>query len=258
MDEFFRNTSQLGAFGEFVYKRFCEKQGHCVERTNYCHTDFLVTHKGTGKQIYVDVKASYTAVHGYKNKRFGKDIVYDTILVSAGRVTLIPDDGSFFRDKGKRDLGPIDQLVAEWSSSHKTKATRKRALSDESFSRLKAAFSVSPYPRFRLVERGDASSKRWTGTVDNLPGSRSTQSKFDATVFVQYGCLNFQQFVSKVMLIPHRLLLERSVKMTKPSSRQSKKKISEVMDLVCYECKFPEYVFEGLDQLVDFVEEAKH
>lgn len=258
MDEFFKNKSQLGAFGEFAYKRFCEKQGHSAERTNYCHTDFLVTHKGTGKQLYVDVKTSCTAVNGYKSKRFGEDIVYETILVSGGVVTLIPDAGSFFHDIGRKDLGAIDQLVAEWRGSHKPKATRKRIISDEAFSKLKAAFSISPYPRFRLVERGDASSKRWTGTVDNLPGSTSTQNKFDATVFVQYGCLNFQQHVSKVMLIPHRLLLEHRVKMTKPSQRQSKKKISEVMDLVCYECNFPEYVFEGLDQLVDFVEAAKH
>lgn len=257
MTEFFKNTSQLGAFGEFAYKRFCERQGYSAERTNYCHTDFLVTHKVSGKRLYIDVKASCSAVDGYKNKRFGKDIVYETILVLDGRVTLIPDRGSFFYEMGKKDLGELDQLVAEWSSSHKPKATRKRALSDEAFSRLKSAFGASPYPRFRLVERGDASSKRWTGTVDNLPGSASTQSKFDATVFVQYGCLNFQQHVLKVMLIPHRLLWERRVAMSEPSPRQRNKKISEVMDLECYECKFPEYVFEGLDQLVDFVQAAK-
>lgn len=253
MDKVFKNTSQLGAFGEFVYKRFCEKQGHSVKRTNYCHTDFLVTHKTSGKQLYVDVKASYTAVDGYKGNRFGDSIVYETILVKDGKVSLIPSNASFLYCMGKQELGPLDELFADWKSQEQPKAKRKRILPDEDFTKLMALFGASQYPRVRIVERGDASSKRWTGTVDNLPGSISTQSKFDATVFVQYGCSDFQQHVTKILFIPHRFLLERRVDMSGPSDRQKNKGILEVINLQKYEIDFPEYVFEDLESLINFV-----
>ncbi len=45
----FSNQSQLGVFGEFVYKKYCESLGFDIERTNFCHTDFLLHSKDSGK-----------------------------------------------------------------------------------------------------------------------------------------------------------------------------------------------------------------
>lgn len=249
----FKNASTLGAFGEFVYKRFCETHGVVCERTNYCHTDFLVTRSQETVQIYVDVKTTQRHTHEYRGKRRHSEIVYESISVSKDIVTLIPDEKSPFKDKGVIQIGYLRDLHQEWLSNEEASKRNNSMISKEEISELRNIFSKTKFPKVRIVERGDASQSRWTGTVDNLPGTDETIKKSDITLFIQYGCFDFQQIISSITIFPHELFLSELAPMLEPSQRQRNKGIKQVVDLHAYRNKHPEFLFQNLEKLKNFV-----
>lgn len=249
----FKNLSVLGAFGEFVYKAFCESRGMRCQRTNYCHTDFLVTSNSCGLEVYVDVKSTQSLSNGYRGKRFHSQIVYDTIVVREGMVRLIPDAKSPHFELGPFELGTTNALLHQWQNTPKNAQKNKSILSEGLLRELRDFFVTSKYPRMRLIERGDASAKRWTGTVDNLPGSARVIDGSDVTVFVQYGCHDFKQAVSTIMLFPHELFRNNKIRMAEPCDRQRNKGITKVVDLKLFASDFPELVFSDVESLKHFV-----
>ena len=118
---------------------------------------------------------------------------------------------------------------------------------------LKELFSKSQYPRLRTVERGDASGKRWTGTVDNLPGSEKVINDNDVTIFLEFGCENFQEKLSRIYLFWHHLLNEGKIKMSEPNNMQKKKGIQQVIDLKAFAINSPQLVFNNLDDLKSYI-----
>jgi hypothetical protein len=250
----FKNDSQLGSFGEYVYKKFCEKQSIQISRTNYCNTDFVLMQQGSTEKIFVDVKATQTNPDGYRGKRFGDKIVYESITVIADRVVFIPDASSPFSKMGKQELGLLEPLLKQWKVEKEAyKEQRRPVLTDAELTSLRSVFSKSSFPKIRLVERGDASGKRWTGKVDNLPGSASIIQKYDATLFVQYGCKDFEHVVMRLILIPHRLLIDNQVRLAEPTARQKNKGISQVLDLEAYSRDYPHHIFPSMDALKSFL-----
>jgi hypothetical protein len=249
----FKNTSALGAFGEHVYQNFCEIHGFFCKRTNYCHTDFHITRKRDHISIFVDVKSTLSRRNGYHGKRFHDEIAYETIAVWDGRVVLIPDQKSPHHNQGSYDLGPLDTLYDQWKKNPKKNQRKKSFSHEHRYHELKSLFDKSQYPRVRLVERGDASSKRWTGTVDNLPGGAKAIDDNDATLFIQYDCQNFQQVISKIMLFPHDLIHSGKIQMAKPNARQINKGITQVIDLKSFSNDFPSFVFPDIKSLMKFL-----
>lgn len=250
----FKNASKLGSFGEFVYKCFAESQGFICHRTNFCHTDFLVTPQNGGQETFVDVKSTQKQSFGYRGKRFHNEIAYETIVVFDGTVSLIPDPKSPFYDRGRLTLGlgSLDSLLQKWHANPRSQ-NKKTALNEHLYEELKAIFASSKFPKVRFVERGDASSKRWTGTVDNLPGSNAIIEKADATVFIQYGCSSFNQVISKIMIFPHDLIRRGGIRMLEPNARQKNKGILEVVDLNSFAEDFPNLVFSSVESVKRFI-----
>lgn len=248
----FKNASTLGAFGEFVYQSFCESQGFICHRTNFCHTDFLITPQSGGQETFVDVKSTQNRMVGYRGKRFHSEIAYETVAVFNGTVSLIPDPKSPFYGSGKLTLGSLESLIQRWDSSPNSQ-NKKAPLNEQLFRELKAVFASSQYPKVRFVERGDASSKRWTGTVDNLPGSSAIIAKADATVFIQYGCSDFIQVISTIMIFPHDSIRRGEIRMLEPNTRQKNKGIIEVIDLNSFKEDFPDLVFSSVESLKRFL-----
>lgn len=249
----FKNSSALGAFGEFVYQQFCEANGFVCERTNYCHTDFLVKPNREAAQIYVDVKTTQGAPHEYRGKRYHSEIAYDSITVNKDIVNLIPDKKSPFKAHEFIEIGNTKDLYQKWRNTNKKNKRNDSTMQEDEFLKLKVIFSKTKYPKIRIVERGDASQKRWTGTVDNLPGSDTTIKRSDATLFIQYGCIEFEQKISRIMLFPHELFFNGSISMLEPSQRQKNKGIKHVVDLDLYKNKYPEMIFSDLESLINFV-----
>jgi hypothetical protein len=248
----FSNKSQIGAFGEFIYKKYCESLGFDIKRTNYCHTDFILITADTNQPKYVDVKATLKDKIKYQGKTYHDDIAYDLVSFSGGEVLLSPDQNSPLHTKGRHSLGTINEWLAKWDKKIEIDRKRESRLDKLALVNLKDLFSNAGYPRIRIVERGDA-GKRWTGTVDNLPGSLNVVNKNDATIFIEFSCEDFIEKVSKIYLIWHHLLHNNKIKMSKPSSRQAKKGIVEVIDLKVFVSEYPELVFDSLADLRSYV-----
>lgn len=245
---FFKNSSQLGAFGEFAYKKVCARYGVSFQKTNFCHTDFRVDVNKLEK--YVDVKTTLRHKNTYKGKRFNAAIIYDLISISENKVLLVPDKASPFESQGVIEVGDLAELHKDWMVDSSKKEERTSIISNEIINALKNLFAASKYRKTRIVARGDASRNRWTGTVDNLPGSESIVSKNDATVFLQYGCCNFTQTLASITLFPHELITSNQVPMLEPNLRQKNKGIQQVIDLDLYRLKFPSMFFQDFEKFI--------
>lgn len=250
----FSNKSQLGSFGEFVYRMHCESLGLHLERTNYCHTDFRLKSEDSGRDIYIDVKSTLSDKNSYQRPRYHNDISYDLIILLAGEVFLVPDKISPLHDKGRTPLGPITEWVAKWLQNTEVSRKRECRLMESTRHDLGGIFANAGYQRLRIVERGDASWKRWSGTVDNLPGSLKVINDYDVTLFIEFGCEDFIEKTSRIYLIWHHLLHKRKIKMAHPSDRQLKKGVSEVIDLKYFSIEHPELVFENIESLKTHIE----
>ena len=249
----FSNKSQLGAFGEYVYKKYCESLGYSIERTNYCHTDFILRAPNASELQYVDVKATLSDKQKYQGKRYHNDIAYELMVFLEDEIFLSPDMNSPLHQMGRHSLGSISEWLSKWEKNTETVSKRATRLDSAVLNELNELFSKSRYPRLRIVERGDASGKRWTGTVDNLPGSPMIVNKNDATIFIEFGCEDFVEKVSRAYLIWHHLLYKKKIKMSNPSSRQAKKGIIEVIDLKAFLSEYPELVFNDIDALKTYI-----
>ena len=239
--------SQLGVFGEFVYKKYCESLGFDIERTNFCHTDFLLHSKDINQSYYIDVKSTISDKKKYKGKRYHKDIVYESVLILEEKVFLVPDHNSPFQAEDRQELGDLLGWIDKWKKNTDICHKKKSRLEDSTIKELKDLFAQTQCPNLRIVERGDASSKRWTGTVDNLPGSPKVIDSADVTVFFEFGCEDFKEKLSRIYLIWHGLLRTNDIKMLTPDSRQRKKGIKEVIDLCAFGNDHPNLVFDNLD-----------
>ena len=249
----FNNASTLGAFGEFVYSTFCRTQGLVCIRTNFCHTDFLVTEVISSQHAYVDVKTAEGNPTPYRGRRYHGEIVYEAIAVSNGIVQLTPDKLSLIRSSNPIVLGNLSQLYELWKGSTQ-KPEIKRISSDKiEHTVIRSMLAKNGYLKVRIVERGEASASRWTGTVDNLPGSRRTIEANDATVFIQYKCDHFRQIVARITLFPHNLIREGRVPMRAPTKRQANKGIDQVVDLESYFVTYSNLTFSDLDEFENFL-----
>jgi len=252
----FENNAQLGAFGEYVYMEHSKALGFKIERTNLCHTDYYLEEQNKNNFYYVDVKSTTSDRTKYFGKRYHDEIVYESILVLRDRVIFVPDKISPFFGLGRKDLGTLSGWMDAWGARNDKSAKRIRKISETNLKGLKTAFENSVFPKMRLVERGDASGKRWSGTIDNLPGTTSTIDKYDATLFIEYGCENFKEKINKIYLILHHLLRSDSIKMIKSNSRQLKKGLTHHIDILSFEKDYPQFVFEQITSLEKFINSA--
>jgi hypothetical protein len=252
-DSYLNSSSRRGAFGEFIYKTFCESKNFETTRTNYCHTDFLIKSKTSGDSVFVDVKSTLKSSNGFKRKRFHKQIIYDTISFNGDDVWLIPDEKSPFFAEGKQLLGSVNSLRDQWEQRKSEKIGNRRIIDDLSYQKLIKIFANSPYPKLRIVERGDASGKRWSGLVDNLPGSDATIAKYDASIFIKYGCSDFQHYMEYIFLIPHWMVTSGAVKMSEPHKRQRDKGIVRVVDLNTFLVDHSDLVFNNLESIEKYI-----
>jgi len=254
MQQHFSNKSQLGAFGEFIYKKFCNSHGIYIERTNFCHTDFFIKSGDQRHSHYVDVKTTLRATDKYSGKRYHDEIAYELIVISRDEVFFTPDFNSILRNHGRVKLGTLDTLINEWEQDSDVVKKRKRITDQLLLSKLEDQCANSKYPRIRFVERGAASATRWTGTVDNLPGTQSTINNADATIFLEYQCKDFQEDLSRILFIPHGLITANKIQMRQPNKRQKNKGIDRVIDLPAFVAEYPEYVFATIASLRTFLQ----
>lgn len=156
---YLKNNSQLGSFGEFVYKKFAESLGITAQKVNILEHDFVLN-----DQYKVDVKTSCTEKTRYTGKRVANDICYDLIVVFNGFVTIYPDKNSPLKKHYGVCIGESDVLEQEWLSSKKMTYQKKKESGRNKYklsrdllaSQIRLIFKGTSYHRIRFVFRGSS------------------------------------------------------------------------------------------------------
>ena len=251
--DFLTNYSKRGAFGEYAYRHFAQSRGFKVERTNFCHTDFCITNHDKEIASYVDVKTTTRNIKKYSGTRFHSEILYELICISKNLVLFFPDTRSPFYTGEAMEIGSLVLMVNLWTDKSLDELVNHSRNLDPIKEKVCNGFVGSKYPRVRVVIRGEASQNRWSGTVDNLPGPSDALIKFDATVFVEFDCKDFSEYVKRIMLFPHYLIKDGSIKMKGPNKRQVNKGIHRVIDLEDFGKNFPRLCFQSIDELLNSI-----
>jgi hypothetical protein len=168
-------------------------------------------------------------------------------------VQLTPDKMSLIRSSTPIRLGILSQLYELWMGSTRKSAIQHISVGKVEHSEIRSMLAEKGYMRVRMVERGEASASRWTGTVDNLPGSQRIIDANDATVFIQYKCQEFRQVVARITFIPHYLIREGRVAMKSPVRRQADKGIEQLVDLEAYFATYSYLTFANLERFKKFL-----
>ena len=250
----FKNTSELGSFGEFVYLNFVRSKGMSIEKEGIFEHDFIINN-----QYLIDVKTTEMNKTKWSGKRTNPDFIYDMITVNDGCVKIFPDLNSPLISFSGHNLGNTNELFDQWiafkkqSKSNKirkilNKHTLNRDLIDTQITSL---FANTSLKKVRCIFRGSVSKTRWSSSPDNLPGSLKKINENDVTIFIQMFSNNHSETISKLFLILHDSLSD--IKMKQGDKRQANKGILSVVDLEWFAEHKCDFVFDNIEDLEIFV-----
>ena len=250
----FKNSSELGSFGEFVYLKFVQLNGLKIEKKGIFEHDFIIDNK-----FLVDVKTTEKNKSRWSGKRTNSDFIYDLIVVHGGLVKIYPDKNSPLINHFGNTIGDTKKLYLEWVNFKKEnkvnpnrKVKNKHTLNRNIIKdKIISAFKKTSYKKIRCIFRGSVSKTRWKSSPDNLPGSSRKIKDNDVTVFIQMKSNNYTETVSKIFLIIHNSLSD--IEMKKGDARQIKKGILNVVDLEWFSENKGDLVFDSVEDLEIFI-----
>ena len=250
----FKNTAELGSFGEFVYFKFVRSKGMSIEKEGIFEHDFIINN-----EFIIDVKTTEKNKTKWSGKRTNPEFIYDMITVNDGIVKIFPDLNSPLINYSGHILGETNELFRQWTDfkkENKTNPIRKVANKhtlnrDLIESQLTSLFANTSLKRVRCIFRGSVSKTRWSSSPDNLPGSSKKINENDVTIFIQMFSNNYSEIISKIFLILHDSLSE--IKMKHGDKRQANKGILSVVDLEWFAENKSDFVFERVEDLEIFI-----
>jgi hypothetical protein len=235
----FKNTTQQGDFGEYLYIEFCKKNKIDCDRVNRLGRDIDLAN------AKIDVKTSKNQKN-WGDKKYKPYVKYDVIFIDKDddSVYLYPEkDSPLRKDFYGFKLGEFADLYDEWKTS-KYEVKDKFDLIE--YERKEFLQRVSKNFRLRqLLYRVD--THKWIGYPDNIPGS---WEKYDATIFLR---IKFDWEKDKIGEIKYYLFLSHEMDLypdAKPTKRQRKKGIKRIIDLEEFEKTFPRNIFTNRDKLI--------
>lgn len=250
----FKNTAELGSFGEFAYLKFALSKGFVIEKEGIFEHDFIINN-----EFLIDVKTTEKNKNKWTGKRTNPEFIYEIIAVHDGVVKFFPDFNSPLIDFNGEILGDINVLFKEWIDFKKeNKINPKRKVKDKhTLNRelievqITSLFENTLLKKVRCVFRGSVSTTRWSSSPDNLPGSPKKIKDNDVTVFIQMISNNYTESISKIFLILHDSLSD--IKMKQGDKRQTTKGILLVVDLEWFAENKSEFVFDDIEALNIFI-----
>lgn len=241
----FKNSQELGSFGEFCYQKFALEKQLQIEKRGILEYDFFVD---GGKKI--DVKSTQSSATKYSGKRVRDDISYDVISVVGNIVTIYPDSNSPLHHYFGYQIGDVDSLYCQWQSYRDDKKARIKKDNPHQLKRReikKQIEKICPTKKIRIIYRGSVSKTRWRSSPDNIPGGEKVLKDYQLTVFVQMITSGDDESISRIYLFDHALITK--FKMMSPDSRQLQKGVKEVIDFEWFDHNYPQYIFTSLDSL---------
>ena len=111
----FKNTSQQGYFGEYLYIEFCKKNNIDCDRVNRLGRDIDLAN------AKIDVKTTYNQNQkNWSDKKYKPHVKYDVIFIDKVNysVYLYPEkDSPLRKDFYEVKLGELTDLYDEWKTS---------------------------------------------------------------------------------------------------------------------------------------------
>jgi hypothetical protein len=250
----FKNTAELGSFGEFVYLNFVRSKGMSIEKEGIFEHDFIINN-----QFLIDVKTTEKNKTKWSGRRINPDFIYDMITVHDGFVKIFPDLNSPLISFSGQILGKTNYLFDQWIDFKKQiksnpirRVSNKHTLNRDLIeSQIISLFANNSLKRIRFIFRGSVSKTRWSSSPDNLPGSLKKINENDVTIFIQMFSNNHSESISKIFLILHDSLSD--IKMKQGDKRQVNKGILSVVDLEWFAEHKCDFVFDGIEDLEIFV-----
>ena len=244
----FKNTSQQGDFGEYLYIEFCKKNNIDCDRVNRLGRDIDLAN------VKIDVKTTYNQNQkNWSDKKYKPHVKYDVIFIDKVNysVYLYPEkDSPLRKDFYEVKLGELTDLYDEWKTSQyegKDKFDLIEYERKEFLQRVSKKFRLR-----RLLYRVD--THKWIGYPDNIPGS---WDKYDATIFLK---IKFDWEKDKIGEIKYYLFLSDEMDLypdAKPTKRQREKGIKKIIDLEEFEKTFSRNIFTNRDKLINYIN-TKH
>ena len=248
------NDSKLGEFGEFLYQNFATSMGFSTNKINMGEID-LILNKGN-KQYNVDVKTTKKNSSGYKGKIHREDVIYEQIVIKNNYAEIFFCKNSPFFEKKKHTIINLETKFTEFegssiSNQKKINPYKKVRLEIKNELRLithKLNFKI------RIIFRGAVSHKQWSGTPDNIPGSKNIIQSYDYTVFIQmkYDDQNLEK-IDEIFFFDHNEF-GRNIKLKTSNSRQQKKGYMKVFDRDDFKKNNSKYLFSNIDEFKVFLE----
>ena len=116
----FKNTSELGSFGEFLYLKFVRSKGMSIEKEGIFEHDFIINN-----EFIIDVKTTEKNNTKWSGKRANPEFIYDMITVNDGIVKIFPDLNSPLIYYSGHILGETNELFKPVSYTHLTLPTKR-------------------------------------------------------------------------------------------------------------------------------------
>ena len=257
----FKNSSDLGEFGEYIYIKICEKNNIIAERTNYCLHDILII---KDKKYYIDVKTSQSQ----KKIKWGglrkQGIFYDFVCINLDNtISIYPDKDSPISSLTDLSAGciKINQKTANkyyndfrsFNSSHSRKKNNPDCIAC-----LERELRTN-YNHFliRVLYRGE---HKWKGYPDNIPGSKKIIDKYDYTIFCKTTCTHShdKEIINQFFLIPHYLYkCDMNLTSMTPTKRQKNKSIDQILDWKYFNQKYNKLIFVSKKSLYEYIDKEK-
>ena len=173
----FKNNTQQGNFGEYLYIKFCKKNNIDCDRVNRFGRDIDLAN------AKIDVKTSFTK-KSYSPKTYKPFVKYDVIFIDEddGSVHLYPEKDSPLRKDfyGVR-LGEFTDLYDEWKTSQYEGQAKFDPIEEE---KKEIEEKITQKYKLRYIYR--VLTHEWHGDHQhpfNIPGS--CWQKYDATIYLK-------------------------------------------------------------------------
>ena len=227
------NNTNLGNFGEFIYRGYLEKLNFEVEQVNTQETDVRL--KKLNKVYLVDVKSTRSLKGIYNGKRSKNNVIYERVLILNDIAIIFPDKTSpLYNFNQSIIIKNINKKFNDFRKANREKrniANRNNAHKsywDNKMKIIENLFYKKKY-KVRARYRGTSNLKGWSDKPDNIPGKEKVINKFDATIFIQLKDNKNMDAIKKIYFIPHKLLGIK-IALAQPTQRQIKNGFDKILD----------------------------
>ena len=237
----FKNNSEKGDFGEYLYIKFCKKNNIPVKRLNRFGRDIDLAN------AKIDVKTS-NSLKNWRDKKYKPYVRYDVIFINEANnsVYLYPEkDSPLRKDFYEIKLGEFNYLFNQWKNNPLEKMPRYDAIKEV---RNEIQERVSEKFRSRILYRID--THQWKGYPDNVPGS---WEKYDATIFLK---IKFDWERDEVGEIQYYLFLSNEMDLysyEEPTKRQRDKGYEKNINWKKFQKTFSRNIFNDIDKLINYI-----